>query len=153
MTTDESLCELSRKYRVCWETRPEYVIRNGKQQQVGFELELSGTHVPGVEHPTPGCRHCQEVFHALIDIAEQSLPTEIRSTKYELQPYEARILYAQARDYRPDVTLKVKILHRDGSLNPVDRCEERCLAEIEHHLQELGACRRLWTPHEGESRR
>ncbi len=139
-----TLSDLVRKYQVCWEVWPEYVMLYGKKEQVGFELELSGTHAD-MAHLSPGCQECRKVFAALVEIADWILPKDKRPTRYEFQPYETRILYAQARDYRPDVTLSIKLLHRENFFSAVDPCEERCLAEIQQKLRELGGCQRLWS--------
>src|SRR5215471_17462746 len=88
------LRELVRRFRVCWEVWPEYIFVGREKRQTGFVLELSGTHVPGVEHPTPGCRHCQEVFAALQFIAVHILPREIRDSSYEIGPYDQAIHYS-----------------------------------------------------------
>ena len=45
--------ELVERFRVCWEVWPEYRIVRGEKRQIGYALELSGTHEPGVEHDVP----------------------------------------------------------------------------------------------------
>jgi len=69
-TTPALLREHVERFRVCWESRPEYLCIRGERRQIGFVLELAGTHEAGVEHPEPGCEHCQRVFAALREIAE-----------------------------------------------------------------------------------
>lgn len=140
-----TLAELVNRYRVCWEVWPESLFVGGKQTQVGFELELSGTHEAGAYHASPGCPACRRIYSALQAIAESVLPKEERASRYELGPYEPALRYSPLRGNRPDVTLKVKILHRQGFDKPVDGCELRCLAEINADLHKLGACERQWS--------
>lgn len=59
------LRELTERYRVCWDVWPELLVRDGKQRQVGFELELSGTHDFDGHHGGPDCPGCRQVFIAL----------------------------------------------------------------------------------------
>jgi L-asparaginase II len=118
---------------------------SGKQTQVGFELELSGTHETGADHASPGCPACRSIFSALKAVAEHVLPKDERASRYEIEPYEPALRYSSLRGNRPDVTLKVKILHRQGFDKPVDGCELRCLAEIKADLHKLGACERHWS--------
>ena len=139
------LSDLVNRYKVCWEVWPEYLMVGGKQQQVGFELELSGTHESGTEHVSPGCPACRHVYRALLSIADSILPKEERPSRYETGAYEQILRYSAVRGNRPDVTLSVKILHRRGFDQPVDPCEMRCLEEMKQRLRQLGACERQWS--------
>lgn len=139
------LKDLVELFRVCWEAWPEEIFV-GSRRQIGYALELIGTHKAGVEHPEPGCEHCHDVFRALREIAEWVLPRETRPSVYEIQTYDQSLSYSPARRNRPDVILTIKILHRDGFERPVDECENRCLKEMEERLRELGAWRRAWAP-------
>ncbi len=139
------LTELAKRYRLCWEVWPEYVYVGEERRQVGFQVELCGTHEPGVEHPEPGCPDCQRIFAALHEIAEWILPRERRPSTYKIGPYDQAIRYTRVRGNRPDVTLTIKIVHREGFERPVDACEVRCLKEMQERLKELGAQERQWT--------
>ncbi len=139
------LKELVRRFRVCWKVWPEDAFVGDQKRQIGYQLELAGTHEPWVEHPEPGCEHCQRIFAALRDIADWILPREERPSTYEIGPYDQAIRYMPMRRNRPDVILTVRILHREGYERPVDECEDRCLKEMEGRLKELGAGRLTWT--------
>lgn len=141
----DMLREFVKHYQVCWEVWPEYLMVGGKQRQVGFELELSGTHDSGMGHIGPGCPACRRIYGALHAVADWILPKEERPSMYEIGPYEAALRYSKVRGNRPDVTLAVKIVHRRGFDQPVDKCEMRCLREMKEHLSELGACERQWS--------
>jgi hypothetical protein len=149
MTSSEetlsSLADLVRRYQVCWEVWPEYLIANGNERQVGFELELTGTPEIGTNHIGPGCPACRQVYAGLHAIADWILPKEERPSMYEIGPYQQALRYSFVRAMRPDVTLTVKILHRRGYDLPVDQCEIRCLEEMKQHLKDLGACQRQWS--------
>jgi hypothetical protein len=139
------LKDMAERFRVCWEVWPEEIFTVSKRQ-IGYALELIGTHEAGVEHPQPGCEHCRHVFEALREIAEWVLPRETRPSIYEIGPFDQSLRYSPARRNRPDVILTVKILHREGFDRPVDECEDRCLKEMEQRLRELGASRKQWAP-------
>lgn len=138
-----SLADLVKRYEVCWEVWPEYLLVNGKERQVGFELELCGTHEAG-NHIGPGCPACRRIYSALLSVSKWILPKEERPSMYEVGPYDQSIRYSLVRGNRPDITLKVTILHRRGFDQPVDDCEVRCLKEMKERLTELGACERHW---------
>ena len=136
--------ELVSRYRVCWDVWPEETMVDGKRQQIGFELELSGTHPPEVKNATPGCQYCHEVFSALRQIAEHILPSKSdRPSEYVISTYDPSIRYSRSRGSRPDISLTIKIVHRRG-LGPVDECEQRCLKVMEEGLADLGASKGTW---------
>lgn len=135
------LRELVQRFRVCWKVWPEFTYVNHEQRQIGYGLELAGTHEPWVKHPEPGCEHCRRIFVVLREIANWILPRDQRPSTYEIGPYDQAIRYMPSRHDRPDVIFTVKILHREGYDGPVDECEDRCLKEMEEGLKALGACR------------
>ncbi len=140
----QALRELVERFQVCWEAMPDHIFVNKEMRQIGFTLELTGTHERGVEHPQPGCQHCRNVRLALRAIADWILPRERRDSDYEILPYDQSIHYDQVRKYRPEVSLRIWIRHRSGYERPVDECEVRCLNEMKGRLTELGACQREW---------
>lgn len=141
------LKELVLRFKICWNVWPELIYVNGEKRQIGYALELAGTHEPRIEHPQPGCEHCQRIFIALREIAEYIRPREKRPSEYEIGPFDQAIRYWSQHGNRPDVILTVKILHPHDHELPVDKCEDRCLKEMEQHLRELGACYLSWTDH------
>lgn len=132
------LRELVQRYQVCWEVWPEFIMVGREKRQIGFALELSGTHERSVEHPTPGCSHCRAVFAALQTIAVYILPREERPSPYEIETYDQSIHYSSKRRDRADISPTIRILHREGFEQPVDECEVRCLEEMKRRLREMG---------------
>jgi len=125
--------------QVCYEVWPEYFIAQAKKLQVGFSRELCPIHRHQESHPMPGCTECYQVYTDLLKIAEWLKPKEQRPSQYEVEPFD-RALHESARQgFRPDVTLTIKILRRDGFDEPVDDCKKRCLEEMVLRLSELGA--------------
>jgi len=138
---------LVERYRVRWEVCPEYAVVKGHKPQVGFAVELSGTHERGVEPLTPGCPHCQEIFTALRALAAYLLPREERPSVCELGPFDSAIHYSPRHGNRPDVCLTIRILDGECFERPVDECESRRLEEIKERLRELGASEGRWSKH------
>ncbi|MEW5976373.1 MAG: hypothetical protein AB1898_11285 [Acidobacteriota bacterium] len=134
-------------HQVCYEVWPEYLIVKRKRVQVGFGLELCGIHGQHNTHPMPGCPQCYEVYTKLRKIAEWIEPQEERPSQYEIQPFDRALHESAKRRFRPEVTLTLKILHREGFDQPVDACGERCLKEMTQKLGELGATRGKWRSH------
>jgi hypothetical protein len=135
--------DLVRRYQVCWDVWPEEVMVDGKRRQIGYVIELAGTH-PQVKEPSPGSQCCKEVFTALLWISEYVLPPECgQPSEYNIDPYKQRITYSRRRGLRPDVGLTIHMVHREG-LGPVDECEQRCLDKMENRMTGLGVSKGGW---------
>ncbi len=139
------LQELVRHHKVCWEVWPEYHIdREGRKIQIGFELDLFGTHYQPEHLPEPGCEECVRVYDDLKWIAQWILPKEERESCYEIGVFDASIHYSTRRRLRDEVSLVIKIMHREGFDRPTDVCEVKCLNEMEEKLKDLGARKGDW---------
>jgi len=138
--------DLVQRYQVCWETYKEEALVTCGVRAIGFGIDLFGTHEPGIEHVSPGCEHCKRVQSALKQIAEWILPREERPSMYEVSVEDQSLIYSPQRRNRPDVLVRIRILHRSGFEQPIDDCEVRCLKEMEQTLLALGACKRAWSP-------
>lgn len=133
------------QHKVCWEVWPEYHInQKGEKVQIGFELDLVGTHYHPVQSPTPGCKECVKVYEDLNQIAHWIMPKEERDSVYGIRPFDVSIHQAPVRKFRKDITLAIKILHREGFDRPKDACEVECLKEMEKKLKDLGAHQGYW---------
>ena len=140
------LADLVGRFRLCWEVWPEYALVGSERRQIGFALELSGTHEAGTERPQPGCECCRDVFTALREVAEHIVSHEVRPSISEIGPYDQALHYSPLRQNRPEVVLTITILHQGRIEDPLDECQVRCLTEMKRRLKELGAQERQWTP-------
>lgn len=139
------LRQLVMQHKVCWEDWPEYHIdQDGKRVQIGFELELIGTHYHPEQSPVPGCAECVKVYEDLKQITQWIIPKEERDSRYKIELFDASIYYSPQRKFRKDITISIKILHREGFDRPIDACEVECLKEMEKKLKELGAQKINW---------
>lgn len=113
--------------------------------QVGFEVDLLGTHVDPSHPLTAGCDECGRVFEALREIAESALAGIEPDTEYEMPRYYDGSLHASRKQRgREDVALTIELRHRVGFDRPVDAAEVRCLQQIEARLHALGARQGSW---------
>ena len=137
------LRELVRQHQVCWEVWPVYLInRLGKQVQIGFELELTGTQP---EHaPDPDGVECVRVYEDLKQIADRIMPKEEDDTRLEVGSFDASIHYSAKRKFRGEILLPIYILHWEGLDRPAGAGEPRCLDEMEERLKDLGASKDVW---------
>jgi hypothetical protein len=142
----EFVRQLVARHRVCWEVWPVFRYEhNGERKQVGFEVDLLGTHDTPAHAVTPGCDECAKTFDALRAIAKWVLPEGQRDTDYRLAPFDNSLHASKQRKFREDVELKLVLEHRTGLSEPVDPCQVRCLQEIEAALAGLGARKASWS--------
>jgi hypothetical protein len=146
------LVDLVRQYQVCSEVWPEYLMVGGKEEQVGFELKLSGTHASATQHTGPGCPTCRQIYSALHSLTEYVLPRRVQPSLYQVGPYEVALRYSAARGgahlaltVKIDLTLKVKIVYLSGFDQAIDECGMRGLLEMKEDLSELGTCEYQWS--------
>jgi hypothetical protein len=134
------LMELVERFRVCWETFPEVICIDRETRQVGFALELYGTHEPeDVDHHTQRCYHCQRVFAALHVIADWILPRERKASMYEAEVSSPSTSHSPARQIYLGPTFTIRIVHREGDERAAHDSETQWLKELEECLKELGA--------------
>ena len=146
------LTDVVKRYQVCWEVWPEYVIIAGQERQVGFDLELSGTHESATQHSGPGCLACRQIYSGLHAVAEWVLPKQAQPI-YRKGPCKTALRYSAVRvsgcndvlAVKVDFILKVPIVQLTGFEQTIDQCEMRALRETKQHLAELGTSVREWS--------
>lgn len=133
----ERLQEFIRIHSVCYEVWPVMSYGTGEKRQVGFSIELCGTHDDS-EHVSPGCHKCQVVSQHLAEVAAFVIPPEETSSSYPIQPFDHAIHFPPKRNMRSEVHVVLRIVHKHDYLSPLDECQSRCLSSITERLQELG---------------
>jgi hypothetical protein len=156
----QHLRDLVARHKVVFELRPAYEMVGGHRLQVGFDVEVCGTHSQGVleghePQPMPGCERCVAVFRDLVEIAKTSLPPEDRPTGYYIEPFDYSLHYFTKRRPganrdRPDVMLTIEVRHREGFDREVDPCESRCAQEITGNLRALGVQEGTWSDYRAQ---
>jgi hypothetical protein len=133
------------KHRICWEVWPLfYLDDNGQKVQIGFDLEIFGTHSNEQQTLEPGSHESAEILQDLKTVAESVIPKEQQYCRSEIQVYDNLIQFSPLRKFRDDFTVGVKITHRSGYDRPVDACEIECLKQIQENLKRLGAKKGRW---------
>jgi hypothetical protein len=153
------LVDLVQGHKVVYEVHPALSVVTGQSVQVGFDIELYGTHGAAVLEghepaPSPGCERCVRVWHDLREVASSVLPPNDRASRYEIVSFDHSLHYDRKRKPtptidRPDVRLSIELRHRDVYNLPVDACESLCLDEITAALRSLGVQEKTWSEQRG----
>jgi len=135
--TLRELAESSRARQVHFDVEPEIVIRGSERVKVGFQVHLWAVHPKGAR-ALPGCPKCWDLVEDLRRLAEEVVPAEERSSRTELVPFRPALYDSRVVPGADEVSVTIRLIHREGYERPIDECEERCLKEIRARLRALG---------------
>ena len=127
------------RYRVCWETCPEFSQIDHERCQTGVAVELNGTHDRPEIVPTAGCKHCIPVLQALLSIADFAV-SGAHEALGSIRAHSG-IEYATERGGRPDVVVSLTLSTPDHQAGPE---LEVVVREVRGRLSSLGASERSW---------
>jgi hypothetical protein len=71
-------------------------------------------------------------------IALEVVPRDDRPSRTEVGPFRPALYESRVVPESDEVSVTIRLFHRDGYDRPVDVCEERCLKEIRSRLLALG---------------
>jgi hypothetical protein len=137
-TSPVELSEIARTRHVHFDVEPEIVLRGSERVKVGFQVHLWGVHPKGAR-ALPGCAKCWDMLEDLRRIAREVVPSDERPSRTELEPFRPALYDSRVVPGADEVSVTIRLIHRDGYDRPVDACEERCLREIRARLRALGA--------------
>ena len=136
--SDAAIQSLVDRYKVCWDSFPEWSRTNDERKQSGVIVELYGTHdTPGVV-PTAGCRHCIPVIQALLTIADD-VAERARDRLVSIRAHSG-IEYAVERGARPDIVVALAFAPFGAASPSATGLPE----EVRARLRELGIAERRW---------
>ena len=135
---------LVERFRVCWDSFPEWSQIGGERKQTGAIVEIYGTHdVPGVV-PTAGCKHCIPVIQALLAIADHVV-SDAGDDLVSIRAHSG-IEYAVERGARPDIVVALTF---GPPADEPGAGVEMSLDEVRKRLHQLGASERSWRGERG----
>jgi len=134
---NDELREVARNRRIHYDVEPEIVLRGSERMKVGFQVRLWAIHRKGAR-ALPGCPKCWDLVDDLRRIAEEVIPSGERPSRTELEPFRPALYDSRVVPDADEVTVTMRLIHREGYYLPIDACEERCLKEIWARLRDLG---------------
>lgn len=113
---DERLClrDLVRMFSISFRIRPTYVGLVGDGLEIGFEMELIGTHQNAGQHLQGGCAQCLRVLQVLLELADLSLSKEESTVQRASARFEKLIRYASTTGIRPEIVVGMKVVRGAG---------------------------------------
>lgn len=137
------LRELVNNFDIVFVLWPQYAPFDSERRQVGFEVELAGSHCSDPNHIDPSCPDCVRLRAGLFEIAEEliqrmSSSPEREVVSFKISSLSGSILYSPRFKNRPFVAASIHILHRQHYFQPIDRSETAALNRVKKLLAELG---------------
>ena len=134
---NDELREVARNRRIHYSVEPEFVFRGSERVKVGFQVRLWAIHRKGAR-ALPGCPKCWDLVDDLRRVAVELNPSGERPSRTELEPFRPALYDSRVVPGADEVTVTIRLIHREGYDRPIDACEERCLKEIRARLRDLG---------------
>lgn len=126
-------------FAVFWHVWPYRTVIDREVRQIGFELELMGSHCVDPNHFDPGCTQCRRVRSALLVVAEHLknhvFPNLQESLTYEIDSHSSSIVYSANRAC---VTVSIVVMHRHAFDRAIDFSDNSLLSSVKQSIAELG---------------
>ena len=121
---------------------PVYFQMKGERRQIGYEVELLGSHSADPDHLDPGCLACNRLRNRLLAIAKAviaSISSSLReSVRCEIHARDASSLFWPRLGNRSLVSVSINISHQHGFDRPIDQSEMATLDEVKNRLAAFG---------------
>jgi hypothetical protein len=133
----DGLRETARKLHAHYDIAPEIEVVGAARWKVGFNVRLWGVHPKGAR-ALPGCARSRALERELRRIAHSVIPREERPIRFEVEPVRRALYDSRVVPGADEIALSIRLVHRDGTLRPVDSNQERCLKELVARFRALG---------------
>ncbi len=130
-------------FAVFWHMWPYRTVIDREVRQIGFELELIGSHCVDPNHLNPGCPQCRRVRSALLVVAEHLanhvFPNLQESLTYDIDPHPTSVVYSANRAC---VTVSIIVMRRHAFDRPIDVSDNFVPGSVKQSMAELGIAER-----------
>jgi hypothetical protein len=130
-------------FAVFWHVWPYRTVIDREVRQIGFELELMGSHCLDPNHLNPGCPQCRRVRSALLVVAkhltDHVFPNLEESLTYDIEPHPTSVVYSANRAC---VTLSIIVMRRHAFDRAMDGSDNFVLGNVKKSMAELGITER-----------
>jgi hypothetical protein len=137
-----SLEDLAKKYCVHAQVWPQYSSVNGERCQVGYEVELLGSHSLDPSHVNPSCPLCLRAARTLLQIANAVIGRDGAQHQSdipcEIYTHEGSIVCSPRLENRALVSVTIRIVRASDLIEKANERELEKMNSIKRRLSELG---------------
>lgn len=134
------------RFQVTWGVTPLHESDSGESVEIGFVLDLNGTHEPVADHVGRTCRHCANLMLALRIIGDWVFPPEGKCSSCELQTYSNFVRGGQQGQPEACSTRALRLVSDPGTRCQLGACHVWCKTKMREQLNRIGAVERGRNP-------
>lgn len=141
-----ALTEIVEHFQITWGVTPLHESAAGESVEVGFVLDLHGTHEPAANHRERTCQHCANLMLALRIIGDWLFPPQGKCSSCEVQAYNNFIRGDQQGQPEACSTRAIRLVSHLGARCPLGACHAWCMTKMTERLNAIGVVARAMNP-------
>ena len=130
------------RFQVTWGVTPLHGSDSGESVEIGFVLDLNGTHKPAANHVGRTCRHCTNLMLALKIIGDWLLPPQGKCSFCEVQAYSDFVRGEQKGQADASSTRALRLVSHLGTRCQLGACHLWCMTKMKARLNRIGSVER-----------
>ena len=137
-----ALREIVEHFQITWGVTLLHESDSGESVEIGFVLDLNGTHESAADHLRRTCRHCANLMLALRIIGDWMFPPQGKCSFCEVQTYSNFVRRDQQDQSEACSTRALRLVSHSGTRCQLGTCHVWCMTNMTERLNRIGAVER-----------
>ncbi len=137
-----ALREMVGHFQITWGVTPLHESDPEGGTEIGFVLELNGTHEPVPDHAERSCHHCANLLLALRIVGDWLFPRQGKCSFCEVQVYHNFVCGDEGVQARPCSTRALRLVSQPETHCRFGACHVWCMTKLTERLSRIGAVER-----------
>lgn len=137
-----ALREMVEHFQITWGVTPLHESDSGDRVEIGFVLELNGTHEPVADHSERSCRHCANLLLALRIVGDWLFPRQGKCAFCEVQVYHNFVCGDEEVQGRTCSMRALRLISQPETHCRFGSCHVWCMTKLTERLNRIGAAKR-----------
>jgi hypothetical protein len=138
----QALREMVEHFQITWGVTPLHESDSGESIEIGFALDLNGTHESAADHAGRTCRQCANLMLALKIIGDWLFPRQGKCSFCEVQAYHNFIRGDEQVQAQACSTRTLRLVSHLGTRCQLAACHVWCMTKMTERLNRIGAVER-----------
>ncbi len=141
-----ALREIAEHFQITWGVTPLHEPHSEESVEIGFVLDLNGTHEGAARHRAQTCQHCANLMLALRIIGDWLFPPQGKCSFCELQAYSNFVRGDQQGQPEACSTRALRLVSHLGTRCQLGACHVWCKTKMTEQLNRIGVVERGRNP-------
>jgi hypothetical protein len=137
-----ALREMVEHFQITWGVSPLHQADSGVSVEIGFVLDLNGTHEPVADHAERSCRHCANLMLALKIVGDWLFPRQGKCSFCEVQVYHNFVCGDEHGQGQECATRALRLVSQPETRCQLGACHAWCMTKLTERLNRIGAVER-----------